>query len=189
MTTHPSLPDAGAAHAEPPAQPSAPSPHDLVCLLYERSLVPVREIARLAGVTERNVYALVRRRGCRPRLRIGPGGGRRAFSLEDAPCELDAAEAERAIAACAAARARLHAAAEAQAQERERRAVLRQARKETEAEARALLLLCRALRDLDAAAAPDRAARKNKPRQGPKRRKEWRPMLVSPLPSPSRGSG
>jgi hypothetical protein len=62
-------------------------------------------------------------------------------------------------------------------------AAQRQARKETEAVARTFLLLCRALRDLAAVAAPDRAARRNKPWQGPKRRTEQRPMLVTPLPS------
>ena len=51
--------------------------NDAIRTLYEETLVPVREIARLAGVTERNIYALVRRLGCRPRLRLASGGGRR----------------------------------------------------------------------------------------------------------------
>ena len=37
--------------------------------LYEDTRVPVREIGRLAGVSERNIYALVRRLGCRTRGR------------------------------------------------------------------------------------------------------------------------
>jgi len=37
--------------------------------LYEDTKVPVREIARLAGVSERNIYGLVRRLGCRSRGR------------------------------------------------------------------------------------------------------------------------
>jgi len=58
---------------------------DCICALYEASLVPVREIARLSGMTERSVYAIVRRRGCRPRMRLACGGGRRIVPLSQAP--------------------------------------------------------------------------------------------------------
>jgi hypothetical protein len=128
------------APARAPAQPSL---QDCICLLYEHSLVPVREIARLAGLTERNVYATVRRRGCRPRVHVGAGGGRRiaAPANEAAPKMLDGEAIRRAIVACAQARQRaLDAAAEraAASQARDQRAAEREADREQQAELRAV---------------------------------------------------
>jgi hypothetical protein len=42
--------------------------------LYEESAVPVREIARLAGVTERTIYKYVARHGWKKRYRVLPRG-------------------------------------------------------------------------------------------------------------------
>ncbi len=53
----------------PPAggEPAEPSLTDRVGDLYENSVVPVREIARLVGVTERTIYKYVETRGWRRR--------------------------------------------------------------------------------------------------------------------------
>ena len=113
--------------------------------------MPVREIARLSGITERNIYAIVRRLGCRPRLRIGPGGGRRIVLPGDAtdpPPALDANAAQRAIEACALVRQQLHAGAAATAEAAHRSAAARLSNRAAEADARTLSILVRALRDI-----------------------------------------
>src|SRR5688572_10644143 len=77
--------------------------NDAIRTLYEDTLVPVREIARVAGVTERNIYALVRRLGCRPRVRLASGGGRRIVPLASSgemPSGLDAESVNRALQRC-----------------------------------------------------------------------------------------
>jgi hypothetical protein len=135
------------ASSRAPAQPSL---QDCICLLYEHSLVPVREIARLAGLTERSVYATVRRRGCRPRVHVGEGGGRRltAPARDEPRGVLDLALVQQAIAACAAARQRAlddAAARAAASQARARRAAEREAERERSAESRARLQRVRAL--------------------------------------------
>jgi hypothetical protein len=130
-----------------------PSLHECIRELYENSLVPVREIARLSGITERNIYAIVRRLGCRPRLRIGPGGGRRIVLPGDAadpPPALDANAAQRAIEACALVRQQLHAGAAAKAESADRSAAARLSNRAAEADARTLSILVRALRELAA---------------------------------------
>jgi AcrR family transcriptional regulator len=47
--------------------------------LYEGSAVPVREIARLAGVTERTIYKYAAKHAWKPRYRWTPDGARRAL--------------------------------------------------------------------------------------------------------------
>jgi hypothetical protein len=130
--------------------PAQPSLQDCICLLYEHSLVPVREIARLAGLTERNVYATVRRRGCRPRVHVGEGGGRRIVmpANEAAPPTLDIEAARRAIVACAQARQRALDAAAERAAARSARVARRQAIRESEKEARTLSVIAGTLRHL-----------------------------------------
>ena len=123
--------------------------NDAIRVLYEDTLVPVREIARLAGVTERNIYALVRRLGCRPRIRLASGGGRRIVPLAsptDAP--LDAAGVDDAIQRCAAAVAEANRISAESREARERTAVGRRARRAAKAQARAFELLMRAKLDL-----------------------------------------
>jgi hypothetical protein len=131
------------ASRAPHRAPAPPSVQDYICLLYEHSLVPVREIARLAGLTERNVYATVRRRGCRPRVHVGAGAGRRIVvpANEAAPEPLDLKATRQVIAAFATARQRALdavAARAAAAQAREQRAAEREAEREQEAELRAM---------------------------------------------------
>jgi hypothetical protein len=141
-----------------------PSLHECIRVLYENSLVPVREIARLSGITERNIYAIVRRLGCRPRLRIGPGGGRRIALPGDAadpPPALDANAAQRAIEACARVRQQLHAGAAATAEAAHRSAAARLSNRAAEADARTLSIMVGVLRDLAAiGGASEAAARK-----------------------------
>ncbi len=50
------------------ADTPSPSLTERVRALYEESVVPVREIARLAGVTERMIYKYARKRGWVPRV-------------------------------------------------------------------------------------------------------------------------
>ena len=79
--------------------------------LYEDSVVPVREIARLAGVTERTIHKHARKRGWRPRVRrLDRGAGGRFIVREHANrphatglAALDPAFAATAAAACGAA--------------------------------------------------------------------------------------
>ncbi len=122
--------------------------------LYEDTLVPVREIARLVGVTERNLYLTVRRLGCRPRMRLAPGGGRRLVPLSDAPpamrggAGLDAAGVRRAARAIERAVAQQRMLTATVLAERERCAAARIARRQGEADMRALAHLSQARREL-----------------------------------------
>ena len=68
--------------------------------LYEDTRVPVREIGRLAGVSERNIYALVRRLGCRTRGRRPVPAEQRIDEKAAAACRR-AARAHRKLAAAA----------------------------------------------------------------------------------------
>jgi hypothetical protein len=106
--------------------------------LYEDTLVPVREIARLAGVSARNIYALVRRHGCRPRGRSAARAGKR----------LAAATTRRAAAACRRAAHRQRKLAAVARAELKRHATELRAQRKREADARALALLAQALREL-----------------------------------------
>jgi hypothetical protein len=163
------------------AQPNAParapaqlSLQECICILYEHSLVPVREIARLAGLTERNVYATVRRRGCRPRVHVGADGGRRlVVPAHDTPPEvLDLAAMQQAVAACAQARLRALDAAAERAAARNARVARRQAVREAEIEARALSTIAGALRNL-AIAEDGGAARREKARKKARRQQGY----------------
>lgn len=57
-------------------QPAAPDLTARVRALYEDTAVPVREIARLIGVTERTVYGYARKHRWKPRYRWMPDGSR-----------------------------------------------------------------------------------------------------------------
>jgi hypothetical protein len=122
--------------------------------LYEDTLVPVREIARLVGITERNVYATVRRLGCRPRMRLAPGGGRRLVPLADSKPAmrggggLDAAGVRRAARAVRRAVERQRKLAAAAVTDRQSRAAERNARRKCDADLRALSQLGQAFREL-----------------------------------------
>lgn len=117
------------------APPYAPPQKILTALtqktraLYEDSVVPVRDIARLAGVTERTLYKYVQRGGWRRRYARRPlhkGAGGRFVSPAQAsvpqPCglgALDAAGAAKAAIGCdRAARASSRAVARAVASDR-----------------------------------------------------------------------
>ena len=78
--------DLGAAEASASADTSADTPLTTrVRTLYEDTIVPVAEIARLAGVTERTIYKYAQRRGWRPRVRrLAKGAGGRFIPLADA---------------------------------------------------------------------------------------------------------
>jgi hypothetical protein len=56
-----------AAQEASPPQAAEPDLLARVCALYETSAVPVREIARLAGVTERTIYKYAQKHGWAPR--------------------------------------------------------------------------------------------------------------------------
>jgi hypothetical protein len=162
--------------------------NDAIRTLYEETLVPVREIARLAGVTERNIYALVRRLGCRPRVRLASGGGRRIVPSGTAGTadSLDAAVVRDAIARCADAVDQARRLADASRAARTRSAALRQDRKAASRQARVLALLARTMRDLAAVKTGEarRTARLKRAREAkPKRVRgyEWKPMLVAPV--------
>ena len=104
--------------------------------LYEDTKVPVREIARLAGVSERNIYGLVRRLGCRSR-------GRDPVPAED---RIDPRAAE----ACARAAEGFRKITDQAAVIRTAKLATRQARSKRAGLIRHLNYLSRALRDLAA---------------------------------------
>jgi len=130
---------------------------------YEDTLVPVREIARLAGITERNVYATVRRLGCRPRMRLAPGGGRRLVPLADTrPAKrggagLDAAGVRRAARAVRRAVEHQRKLVAAALADRDTRIAEKNLRRKCEADLRALSQLGQALRDLAQLEAAEKA--------------------------------
>lgn len=144
----------------------SPSLTERVRVLYEESVVPVREIARLAGVTERTIYKYARKERWTPRVtrlsRDGTaaglparGAGARFIARDEADKPVavglkatDPAGAERAAAACVRAGELSDAAvaqAEADAQSRAARA---QALREGAAYERTLDLLTGAFVDL-----------------------------------------
>jgi hypothetical protein len=129
--------------------------------LYEESIVPVREIARLAGVTERTLYKYARKLGWRPRvtrlmhdpkgLRTARGAGGRFVPLTEEGAyprgigALDPAGASQAAERCDKAGLLSDAAvAEAARAARERAAHIAR-EEEAEARLRNLETLCRAL--------------------------------------------
>jgi hypothetical protein len=131
--------------------------NDAIRTLYEDTLVPVREIARIAGVTERNIYALVRRLGCRPRVRLASGGGRRIVPLASSgkvPSGLDAESVNRALQRCMEAVSRAERLTDAARAAKEERAATGRALRSSETQARMLLLIVQAM-DLLAARTDD----------------------------------
>ncbi len=157
--------------------------NDAIRTLYEDTLVPVREIARLAGITERNVYGLVRRLGCRPRMRLAPGGGRRIVPFQqptNAP--LDAESMQQLIQSCERAVQQASDLAADSRASRERRSEARRAVRESQTQARILSSLVHALRDLTVVDGERGRARVARPETSRKRRGyQWKPGLVSPL--------
>ena len=155
--------------------------NDAIRTLYEDTLVPVCEIARIAGVTERNIYALVRRLGCRPRVRLASGGGRRIVPLGasgEASPALDAERVKRALRCCRAAIARATRQGAATRAARHARSAAGNNHRAAMKQARVHLLLARTLRDLAALVnGPNRKARGAKPRR--LRGYQWKPPLVS----------
>lgn len=161
--------------------------NDAIRTLYENTLVPVREIARVSGVTERNIYALVRRLGCRPRVRLASGGGRRIVPLTtygEPPSALDIASVNSALQRCKEAVAHAERIAAAARTSKDKRAALRRAHKSSETHARVFALMVRALRDLAAIVdgKPGRKLRKQARALKPRKRRgyQWRPMGVPP---------
>ncbi len=186
-----------------------PSLTDAVRALYEESVVPVAQIARLACVAERTLYKYVARGGWRRRYPVrgveaaAANRGRRRGSRESAhepqprgaggrfvgsgEAELAHASGLKALDPAGALRAQALCrewglcAGEALA----RAAALRDA----ETQARVFALVVRALRDMAALAdgAPGRSDRlpqaaKRKPRSARRPRGHvWKPMLVTPL--------
>ena len=149
--------------------------NEAIRTLYEDTLVPVREIARLAGVTERNVYALVRRLGCRPRVRLASGGGRRIVPLgATRGAELDAGGVQRAMLACTKAVAQAERVAADARAAREAGATMRQAGRDAAAQARTLELLARTISELAKWSDTPLPAKSKKPR-----RREWTPGWIS----------
>jgi hypothetical protein len=63
----------GATAASPEAEATAPSLTERVRALFENSALPVREIARLAGVTERTIYKYAAKQQWKPRYRWNEG--------------------------------------------------------------------------------------------------------------------
>jgi hypothetical protein len=145
-----------------PSEPKlcAPSLTDRVRALYEDSILPVREIARLAGVSERTLYKYAARGGWRQRhlcLARAKGAGGRFVSRDDTakprPSGLKALDPTAAVQASEAAESahRLSdiAVGEALVEAEVRAADKRAARKAT-SEVRTLAHLTRVLRGLSA---------------------------------------
>ena len=144
-----------------PPNPPLTDITERVRALYEDSVVPVREIARLAGVTERTIYKYARKLGWRPRVtrlvgsgeqRVARGAGGRFAPLADEDKvhargikALDPAGAARAAVRCVEAGVLSDAAAaQAVAQARER-AARNAAEREADARLRVFETLCRTL--------------------------------------------
>ncbi len=153
-----------------------------VRVLYEDTLVPVREIARLAGITERNLYLMVRRLGCRPRMRLASGGGRRIVPLAAAGKAargepLDAEGVQRAIEACARAVQHRHEEAAVKQAASQQLLARKRTRREADTNLRTLTYLMRALRDLSALNVRAAAVRQAAPREPPTDVEELRASL------------
>jgi hypothetical protein len=158
--------------------------NDSIRALYEDTPVPVREIARLVGVTERKIYALVRRLGCRPRRQLAGDGRRVVPRAAPTTCDLNSENVQRVVQRCSEAVAHAKHVAAATRAARDERIARHQARRSAEADARTLLLVARAMRDLAAitSGAAARKAQRIRAKQAKPRkpRYQWRPMLVSP---------
>ncbi|MEA2981273.1 MAG: hypothetical protein QOF09_3096, partial [Alphaproteobacteria bacterium] len=155
--------------------------------LYEGRVVPVREVARLCGVSVAGLYYHIRKHRWRRRRSAVPRDlakserqKRRYRELkalrEAAPRGLKARDPGGQVRALAAAEraGALSGAALSRAL----------ARQETEAKARMLSIMSKALRDLALARDGMKAKRTRGKERKPRRRSyRWRPMYVSPLPS------
>ena len=187
----------GAAARAPAPSPSSPLPpqryralraryNALLVTLYERTSLTLREIAAVAGRTDRAVQMLVRALGCLPRnaKNCRPGtdvGVRRAGPR---PPPLNAPATRRVVAAFADVARELAASAEAQAASDLQRATARAKRRAARTQTRVMASAARELSHLaavieNAAAAQDalaaggkrkaRHSRAGKPAEAPKR--------------------
>lgn len=175
--------------------------------LYERSTLPVSEIAQAAGVTERAIYDLARRLRLRPRRPSmqprGAGFGPRHDTGAGAPLDAGgiaehasalreaAAELDQYVLTRRASLIRRAAAIRARRKKRETRRRRRVAARERLANLRTLQYLALTLREI-ARMKREHQARQQRadPRatwfkraRRDKRRHVWQPWLVSPLPS------
>jgi hypothetical protein len=166
------------APAPPPSSPLPPQPYRalrarynaLLVTLYERTSLTLREIAGLAGRTDRAVGMLVRALGCRPRnaKTCRPGtnvGVRRAGSR---PPPLNAPATRRVAAAFAEVARELAASAENRAASELQRATARAARRTRRTQTRMMASAARELAHL-AATIEHAAAAKLALAAGPKR--------------------
>jgi hypothetical protein len=156
------------------AQSDDPTLTARVRALYEGGVVPVREIASLAGVTERTLYKYVRALGWTPRVtrhrgdgkptsaqRAARGAGGRFIPLADADQPhaqglkaLDPDGAQRAAEHCVHAAALAETAAAAAQAAAQARAARVQAERKAQAQTRSYTLLCGALVELHKICAP-----------------------------------
>ncbi len=131
----------------------------LLVTLYERSNLTLREIATLAGYTDRAVQMLVRVLGCRPRnaktCRPGTDVGPRRAGPRPPP--LNARAVRHTALAFAGVARKLAASAQARAFSEAQRATARAGRRTARTQARVIAGAARSLRHL-AAAAEDTAA-------------------------------
>ncbi len=153
---------AGAA-TRAPAPPSPLSPqryralraryNALLVTLYERTSLTLREIAVLAGRTDRAVQMLVRALGCRPRnaktCRPGTGVGQRRAGLPSAP--LNAPATRRVIEAFAGVARELTSSAQMRAASEAQRAIAHAERRTARTQTRVMTSAARSLRHVAAA--------------------------------------
>jgi hypothetical protein len=187
------------AGAGAPARAPSPSPlpprryralraryNALLVMLYERTGLTLREIATLAGRTDRAVQMMVRGLGCRPRnartCRPGTDVGVRRAGPRPPP--LDAPAARRVAAAFEGVARELNASAERRVASEVHRAVARAGRRAARTQARMMASAARSLRHLaaameDASAAqrtltdgPGRKAGRSRPRAAKRRSRE-----------------
>jgi hypothetical protein len=145
-------PEAKILHApEPPVNELEPFVRDL----YENSVLPVHEIARIVGVTERTIYKRAKKGGWKPRVvRLGRGaGGRYATRADEGAAvrglmALDPDGAARAAGRCVAAGLLSKIAAAAAVQAAQDRADRARAEKESDQRARSFGLLLDTLREV-----------------------------------------
>jgi hypothetical protein len=167
MPRHPAgtgdrAPPGAAAHASAPSPSFAPSPsryralraryNALLVTLYERSSLTLREIALVAGRTNRAVQVRVRALGCRPRnaktCRPGTSVGVRRAGPKPPP--LNTKATRRVVAAFADVARELAASAQMQAASELQRATARAERRSARTQARVMASAARQLTHLAA---------------------------------------
>jgi len=157
--------------------------NDAIRTLYEDTLVPVREIARIAGVTERNIYALVRRLGCRPRLRLASGGGRRIVpvGVSGEAFALDADGVTSALQRCKDAVSDIERLTAKARSAKDKHAAMQQGQRPAQTEASVSVLIVRTMRDLAAITDGDAACELKEKKAKPKRGRPyvWKRGLVN----------